>query len=144
MAWTALRPTHFPWFDYSRHSFSLGLKAGDLLFLSGQAALDPQTERVVHEGDVVAQADYTYRNILRVVEAAGGGPESLVNPIEYTTPAAPARYREVAGVRSRLRREPYPVSTGPVCEALLRPGDADRDRLLRHPVNGAPVTSWRC
>jgi hypothetical protein len=27
----------------------------------------------------------------------------------------------VAGVRSRLLREPYPASTGLVCEALLRP-----------------------
>jgi hypothetical protein len=27
----------------------------------------------------------------------------------------------VAGVRAKLLREPYPASTGLVCEALLRP-----------------------
>ena len=36
-------------------------------------------------------------------------------------PAALPRYREVAGVRSRLLVEPRPASTGVVCEALLRP-----------------------
>ena len=79
MAWTALRPTQFPWFEYSR-----------------------------------------YRNILRVVEAAGADRRAWSRP--SCAPFRPrSRYREVAGVRSRLLREPYPVSTGPVCEALLRP-----------------------
>ncbi|HEX6317231.1 MAG TPA: RidA family protein, partial [Burkholderiales bacterium] len=64
---------------------------------------------------------YTYGNILKVLEAAGGGPQHLVKTIEYVTPAALARYREVAGVRAKLLREPFPASTGLVCEALLRP-----------------------
>jgi hypothetical protein len=44
-----------------------------------------------------------------------------VKTIEYVTPAALERYRSVAGVRSKLLREPWPASTGLVCEALLRP-----------------------
>ena len=40
--------------------------------MSGQGALDPATERVVFENDVVAQAEYTYENVLKVVAAAGG------------------------------------------------------------------------
>jgi len=109
------------WSRYEKLTYSPGVKAGNMLFLSGQAALDPETERMLFEGDVVGQADYTYNNILKVVEAAGGGPENLVKTIEYTTPAALANYREVANVRSRLLAQPFPVSTGPVCEALLRP-----------------------
>ena len=72
-------------------------------------------------GDVVAQAEYTYANVLKVVEAAGGGPENLVKTIEYVTPAALERYREVGKSRSKLLSEPYPASTGIICEALLRP-----------------------
>ena len=109
------------WSRYDKLTYSPGVKAGNMLFLSGQAALDPATERMLFEGDVVAQADYTYNNIIKVVEAAGGGPESLVKTIEYTTPAALENYREVANVRSKLLTKPFPVSTGPVCEALLRP-----------------------
>jgi enamine deaminase RidA (YjgF/YER057c/UK114 family) len=88
--------------------------------MSGQGAIDPATERVVFENDVVAQAEYTYENVLKVVAAAGGGPQHLVKTVEYVTPAALDRYRGVAAVRSKLLREPWPASTGLVCEALLR------------------------
>lgn len=109
------------WTRYQRLTYSPAVRAGKLLFMSGQGSLDPATERVLFDGDVVAQAEYTYGNILKVLEAAGGGPQHLVKTIEYVTPAALARYREVAGVRAKLLREPWPASTGLVCEALLRP-----------------------
>lgn len=109
------------WERYGKLTYSPAVRAGNVLFMSGQAALDPATERAVHDGDVAAQAAYTYENILEVVKAAGGGPESLVKTIEYVTPAGLERYREVAKVREDLLVEPYPASTGCVCEALLRP-----------------------
>ena len=109
------------WTRYEKLTYSPAVRAGKLLFMSGQGSLDPATERVLFDGDVVAQAEYTYGNILKVLEAAGGGPQHLVKTIEYVTPAALARYREVAGVRAKLLREPWPASTGLVCEALLRP-----------------------
>jgi enamine deaminase RidA (YjgF/YER057c/UK114 family) len=109
------------WERYGKLTYTPGVRAGKLLFLSGQGALDPATERVVHEGDVAGQAEYTLGNILRVVEAAGGSAGNLVKTVEYVTPAALPRYREVAAVRSRLLSAPLPASTGLVCEALLRP-----------------------
>jgi enamine deaminase RidA (YjgF/YER057c/UK114 family) len=109
------------WTRYQKLTYSPAVRAGKYLFMSGQGSLDPATERVVHEADVAAQAEYTYRNILKVLEAAGGGPQHLAKTIEYVTPAALARYREVAAVRQKLLSEPYPASTGLVCEALLRP-----------------------
>jgi enamine deaminase RidA (YjgF/YER057c/UK114 family) len=109
------------WERYRKLTYSPGVRAGKLLFLSGFGALDPATERVVHDGDVAAQAEYTLGSILTVVEAAGGSASNLVKTIEYVTPAALPRYREVAGVRERLLTRPFPASTGLVCEALLRP-----------------------
>ncbi|MDP6342490.1 MAG: RidA family protein [Alphaproteobacteria bacterium] len=109
------------WSRYDKLTYSPGVRAGDLLFLSGQGALDPETQIMLFDGDVVAQAEYTYENIIKVVRAAGGGPEHLAKTIEYVTPAALPRYREVAGVRSKLLRGPLPASTGLICEALLRP-----------------------
>ena len=108
------------WTRYQKLTYSPAVRAGKLLFMSGQGALDPATERVLFEADVVAQAEYTYANVLKVLAAAGGGAQHLVKTIEYVTPAALARYRDVAGVRSKLLREPFPASTGLVCEALLR------------------------
>ena len=109
------------WTRYQKLTYSPAVKAGKYLFRSGQGALDPATERMLFDGDIVAQAEYTYQNIIKVLEAAGAGPQHLVKTIEYVTPAGLARYREVAGVRARLLREPFPASTGLVCEALLRP-----------------------
>jgi len=109
------------WARYQKLTYSPAVLAGKLLFMSGQGALDPATERVLFENDVVAQAEYTYENVLKVMAAAGGGPQHLIKTVEYVTPAALERYRGVAGVRSKLLREPWPTSTGLVCEALLRP-----------------------
>ena len=109
------------WTRYEKLTYSPAVRAGKLLFMSGQGSLDPATERVVHDGDVVAQAEYTYGNVLKVLEAAGAGPQSLVKTIEYVTPAGLTRYRDVARVREKLLRAPWPASTGLVCEALLRP-----------------------
>jgi enamine deaminase RidA (YjgF/YER057c/UK114 family) len=98
---------------------SPGVRCGDLLFLSGQGVLGAGAPP---GGDVAAQAERAYANIIKVVEAAGGGPQHLVKTIEYVTPAGLPRYREVAAVRARLLREPFPASTGLVCEALPHAG----------------------
>jgi len=109
------------WTRYAQLTYSPAVRAGEMLFIAGHAALDPESAKPVYAGDVGAQAAYVYENILRVVATAGGGPEHLAKTIEYITPAALERYREVAVVRSRILRAPFPVSTGCVCEALLRP-----------------------
>jgi enamine deaminase RidA (YjgF/YER057c/UK114 family) len=108
------------WTRYQKLTYGPAVRAGRLLFMSGQGSLDPATDAVLHEGDVVGQAEYIYLNVIQVLAAAGGGPQNLVKTIEYVTPAALARYRDVAKVREKLLREPWPASTGLVCEALLR------------------------
>jgi enamine deaminase RidA (YjgF/YER057c/UK114 family) len=109
------------WERYAKLTYSPGVKAGKLLFLSGQGALNPETGQIEHDGDVVGQAEYTYNNIFKVIEAAGGKRENLVKTIEYVTPAAMKDYRGVGALRAKLMAEPYPAATGVICETLLRP-----------------------
>ena len=108
------------WDRYRRLTYSPAVRAGDMLFMSGQAALDPETGQAVFPGDVAAQADYTYANILTVLEAAGMRPGNLIKTIEYVTPDGLAGYRGVASVRRRRLGEPWPASTGALCHSLLR------------------------
>jgi enamine deaminase RidA (YjgF/YER057c/UK114 family) len=108
------------WSRYDKLTYSPAVRAGSHLFLSGQGALNVETEEVVHEGDIVAQAEYIYGNILTVLRAGGAGPENLVRTVEYVTPEGLEAYRDVARVRERLLSTPYPASTGIVCEGLLR------------------------
>jgi enamine deaminase RidA (YjgF/YER057c/UK114 family) len=85
------------------------------------AALDMQTQQALHPGDIVAQAEATYDAVLRVLAAAGAGPEHLIETVEYVCPSGLADYRGVAAVRERMLRAPWPASTGAVCAGLLRP-----------------------
>ena len=109
------------WDRYEKLTYSPAVRAGDALFLSGLAALDPVTQRAVHQGDIAAQAEFVYGNVLEVVRAAGGHPGSLVRTVEYVTEAGLAGYRDTAPVRAGLLSTPYPASTGVVCAGLLRP-----------------------
>ena len=109
------------WDRYTKLTYSPAVRAGDVVFMSGQAALDPETERAVHAGDIVEQTRYTYRNILAVLEAADLGPGNIVKTVEYVTPEGLAGYRGTAAVRSELLTAPWPASTGAYCHSLLRP-----------------------
>lgn len=51
--------------------YSQAIRAGDLLFLSGQIALDPKTGEIVG-GGFEAQVERALQNMKAVVEAAGG------------------------------------------------------------------------
>ena len=57
--------------------YSQAVRAGNLLFCSGQIPLDPATGEVVG-GDVTAQAERVMANIAAVLEAAGAGFNQVV------------------------------------------------------------------
>lgn len=109
------------WDRYNKLTYSPAVLAGNTLFMSGQAALDPETEQAVLPGDVVAQAEHIYRNIGLVLGAAGLAPSNLIKTTEYVTPGGLADYRGVGDVRKRMLSEPFPASTGIICHSLLRP-----------------------
>lgn len=50
--------------------YSQGIRAGNLLFLSGQIPLDPATGAIV-EGDITAQTERVLQNITAVLKTAG-------------------------------------------------------------------------
>ncbi len=108
------------WAHFDKLTYSPGMRAGRLLFLSGQGAINPESGVVEHVGNIAAQAEYIYANIIKLIEHAGGSAENLIKTIEYVLRQALPDYRGVGAVRSRVFNEPYPASTGLVCEALLR------------------------
>ena len=52
--------------------YSQAIAAGDLIFVSGQIPLDPQTQQMV-QGDVRAQAERVMENLSAILSAAGVG-----------------------------------------------------------------------
>ena len=57
--------------------YSQAVKANGFVFLSGQIALDPNTQQVV-EGDVVRQTERVLENLKAIVEAAGSSLQNVV------------------------------------------------------------------
>lgn len=62
--------------------YSQGVKVGDLVFVSGQIPIDPETGVVV-SGDVDVQAERVLNNISAVLDAAGSSLEDVVKTTVY-------------------------------------------------------------
>jgi 2-iminobutanoate/2-iminopropanoate deaminase len=62
--------------------YSQAIRAGGLLFLSGQTPMDPATGQLV-EGDIAAQTARALDNLKAVVEAAGSSLDRVVKTTVY-------------------------------------------------------------
>ena len=58
--------------------YNQAVRAGDLLFCSGQIALDPQSGEMVGGGDVEAETRQVLSNLQAVLAAGGTSPERVV------------------------------------------------------------------
>ncbi|ASA77359.1 RidA family protein [Thermococcus sp. 5-4] len=76
--------------------YSQGIIAeGKFLFVSGQIPINPETGELV-SGDIEKQAEQALKNLLAVVEAAGGGAENVVKVTVYIRDMGNyARFNEV-------------------------------------------------
>lgn len=62
--------------------YSPAIRAGNLLFISGQVPIDPATGAVV-QGDITAQTEQVMRNLLALLKAAGAGFEHVARTTVY-------------------------------------------------------------
>ncbi|MBI3001159.1 MAG: RidA family protein [Deltaproteobacteria bacterium] len=94
-----------------------------LVFLGGQVGWD-QEGRLVGEDDIVAQFDKALENILAVVKAAGGEPESIVKLNLYVTDkeAYLAAQKELGLAYRRHMGKHFPTMTLVEVKSLYEPG----------------------
>jgi 2-iminobutanoate/2-iminopropanoate deaminase len=62
--------------------YSQAVRAGSLLFVSGQIALDPATGQLI-EGDAAAQTRRVMENLRAILEAAGATMDAVVRTTVY-------------------------------------------------------------
>lgn len=62
--------------------YSQAVRTGNLLFTSGQIALDPETQAVV-EGGIVEQAHQVFANLKAILEAGGSSFPQVVKATVY-------------------------------------------------------------
>ncbi|MFO4632916.1 MAG: RidA family protein [Actinomycetota bacterium] len=90
---------------------SQGFRVGDLVFVSGQAAVNDHGE-VVGIGDFAAQARQAVRNLERVLNAAGSSLDQVIKVTIFVTDMS--HFPEVVELRREVFSEPYPADT--ICE----------------------------
>jgi reactive intermediate/imine deaminase len=88
------------------------------VIVSGQAALDEQG-RIVGAGDFDAQAEQTFRNLARVLEAGGSSLERIVKVTIFLTDMA--NFPKIVELRRRWFSPPYPADTIVEVAALALP-----------------------
>ena len=62
--------------------YSQAIRAGSLLFVSGQIPLDPDTATLV-EGDITVQTHRVFRNLAGILEAAGSSLDRVLRATVY-------------------------------------------------------------
>ena len=104
---------------YEPFRLSQGIRVGDLLFISGQAAID-ETGRLVGVGDFDAQAEQAFRNLARVLEAGGSSLEHVVKVTIFLTDMA-TNFPKIVELRGTWFTPPYPADTIAEVSSLYLP-----------------------
>jgi 2-iminobutanoate/2-iminopropanoate deaminase len=88
--------------------YSHAVRAGKLVYLSGQTPLDPATGKLL-EGDVKLQTAQCFQNLFAVLKAAGLTPDNVVKVNVFLTDMAD--FKDMNEVYAAHFQKPYPART---------------------------------
>ena len=88
--------------------FSIGVRAGGFVFLSGQVALDPVSGKLI-AGDVSAQTEQVFRNIAAVLDASGKSFADVVKTAVFL--ADMKDFAAMNAIYARHFEAPFPART---------------------------------
>jgi reactive intermediate/imine deaminase len=103
---------------YEPYRISQALRVGDLLFVSGQAAIGLDGQ-LVGVGDFDAQAEQVFRNLAAVLEAGGSSLRDVVKVTIFLTDMG--NFPKIVELRGTWFSEPYPADTIVQVESLALP-----------------------
>ena len=90
------------------YRISQAFRVGDLVYTSGQAAID-EHGTLIGVGDFDAQAEQTFLNLERVLEAGGSSLADVVKVTIYLTDMS--NFGKIVELRGRWFTPPYPADT---------------------------------
>jgi 2-iminobutanoate/2-iminopropanoate deaminase len=108
--------------------FSPGVRAGELIFLSGQVALSAQTGRLI-DGDVAAQTEQVLQNLRTLLAAAGKSLADVARVNVYLTDMQD--FARMNAVYARHFEAPYPARTTVAVAALPLGAAVEIDLIAR-------------
>ncbi len=92
---------------YQPFLLSQGIKAGNLLFISGQAGYNNEGQIVV--GDFRTQAEQAFSNLERALRAGGSGLRNVVKVTIFVTDMK--NFTDVVELRRKYFTPPYPADS---------------------------------
>jgi len=107
--------------------YSQAVAFGQLVFLSGQIPLDPNTQTLPHE-TITDQARQVFANLAAVAQAAGGGLGDIVKLTLYLTDLAD--FQAVNAVMAEIFAAPYPARATVGVAALPRGAGIEVDAIM--------------
>lgn len=108
-------------------TYSQAIRAGDLVFLSGQIPLDPATMEVV-DGDFEARARRVFDNLRAVSEAAGGSLDQVVKLTVFLTDLGD--FATINSVMEDYFEQPFPARAAVGVASLPKGVDVEADAVL--------------
>lgn len=103
---------------YEPFRLAQGYRVGDLLFISGQAAID-QSGRIVGVGDFEAQAKQAFENLDRVLRAGGSSLRNVIKVTIFLTDMT--NFDRIVKLRGQWFTAPYPADTIVEVRSLYSP-----------------------
>jgi reactive intermediate/imine deaminase len=108
-------------------TYSQAVRAGDLVFCSGQIPLDPATGVLV-SGDIEAEIRRVFDNLAAVAEAAGG---TLANTVKLTVFLTDlGHFARVNEIMATYFTAPYPARAAVGVAALPRGARVEMESVL--------------
>ena len=107
--------------------YSQAIKAGPLVFLSGQIPLDPKSMEIVSD-DVAAQTHQAFKNLMAVADAAGGSLSNTAKLTIYLTDLGD--FAVVNEIMAGYFSEPYPARATIQVSALPKRSAVEIDAIL--------------
>jgi 2-iminobutanoate/2-iminopropanoate deaminase len=86
--------------------YSPAVEAGDLVYFSGQIPIDSKTGKIV-DGDISAQAEQCFKNLLNVLGATGLTTDNIVKSTVFLTNMGD--FAAVNTVYAKYFNAPYPA-----------------------------------
>lgn len=111
-------------------TYSQAMRSGNMVFLSGQIGLDPETMELVD--GIEKQIDQVFRNLVVIIAAAGGSPADVVKINIYLTDLA--HFGLVNEIMPHYFSAPYPARAVVGVAALPRGALIEADATLVLPA----------
>ncbi len=109
-------------------TYSQAIRSGELIFISGQIPLDPQTGELVGADDVEQQIRQVFDNLKAVAAGAGVSLAHAVKITIYLTDLA--HFMSVNEIMTEYFEQPYPARAALGVASLPRGATVEADAIL--------------